>query len=463
MFPAIPRTAHLLPLALLAALLLACTREVSTPVATVSPTATVTAPTTTQNHQLPAVPSPAPTPRPDEAVLTIEPGAPTPAVLPPGGPTLPDTIPVLRPNDLPRTVEALSAFRGDVVGWFSEPRDPSGSETRNIAAPPRSPVTAPPTGPDQVLLFDTRTSTVRDLGIGWSPSFSPGGSLLAWTTEPTPGRGGQLVVFNAANGQERRLGEARSVRWVDANTIAVYVGRNDRAYYDVRSGGRGPGWPSEPPARVAVIERAGYRLETRLDGDWYRIPGYPFFYRTARVTRMADGASFTFEAYQALLTEQGEVVIATMPLPDPAFPRKGGYIGEFTSNIFTVDFQTRQAAFVGTARLDDPDLPLAATATHIVWSDRACSTRPTIWMYDRRSRTTIEVVGDIEPSFRFTPSGALAVGSFGAKALIDPDTLTYLVQVPFGRRDVAWSSDYRFAAVGGQLGHGGLCLSYVGP
>ncbi len=201
-------------------------------------------------------------------------------------------------------------------------------------------------------------------------------------------------------------------------------------------------------------------MEIRWDGDYERTNDYPLHYKTVRVTRLADGATLIFEALQALLTDDGEIVLATMPVPDAAVPGRGGHMGEFTTNIFAVDFASRAATFLATARIDDPGLPLAASATHVAWRDRDCHPQAQTWVYDRRTGIQTQVLGTLDWVIQFTPANQLALGQFGAKALLDPESLAYTLVLPFEGGDVQWSRDYRYAVVWGQGAHGGYCLSY---
>ncbi len=56
-----------------------------------------------------------------------------------------------------------------------------------------------------------------------------------------------------------------------------------------------------------------------------------------------------------------------------------------------------------------------------------------------------------------TPDGRIGDGPFGASFLVDLATLEYTVVLSRNAGDITWSSDYRYAAVGFQFGHGGPC------
>ena len=317
--------ALLLAAALAASTLLACTGEEPKPAATETPTAATTTPPLGTRA---AVPSTTPTPtatseRPDGR------SSPVPGVtsVPDMAPSTSSPIPSLRPGGVPLTVQALSALRGDIVGWFSEPRSPTRIEQRPIEPRPMSSLPAMPVTPYSVVLYDTRAGTARDLGGASTPAFSPNGRLLAWASAPRPQDVGELVILNLATGEERRLGRARSVRRVDDRTVLVYEQENDRAQYDVVTGQRRTGWPEEQPRLLQRYERGGYRIETRWDGDRERIPDYPWHYKTVPATWISDEATLTLESLEALLTPDGELIVATMPVPDPAVPRPRGVPG----------------------------------------------------------------------------------------------------------------------------------------
>ncbi|MGE3857527.1 MAG: hypothetical protein AB7G21_11295 [Dehalococcoidia bacterium] len=433
MFPALPRTARLLPLALLATLLLACTREPAIPKSPASATPTEESVESLRARiRANALPNSAPSP--------------TPA---------PWSEPALRPPALPNTVEALSARRGDVIGWFSEPRIPANPQTRLLRWDPASAFTPPPSKGD-VRIYDLEAGIDRNLGIGFGPTFSPGKPLLVWTT--TLEWPGEVLLYDPAVDQTRRLGPGRAARWVGPDHVRVTEQGNGEVVYQVRAS-----QPLREPPREwgapDVIERAGVRLESwRRDGSTAL---YPFDYETVRTTRLADARVFVFEAMKVILTGTGEIVLATMPVPDANVPgRADGYRGEFTSNLFLVNPATGEATFLATARLDSSPFPLVADARFVIWRDRACHPNATTWLYDRRTSSLNELTLSGWP-IEFTPSGLLAAGTFGPTHLIDLETLTIIAWIP---GEPHWSDDYRYAAVGGQYGaHGAWCESYVGP
>ena len=384
---------------------------------------------------------PAPTP-----TLTGTPGAPSAST----------------PRPTPASTPEAPPLRGDIPGWFTDPRPAGVLQSRTLGPRPASPFAARTRGSVEVVLYDTRTMTERVLGIGGYADFSPDGTRLAWVTGAEPHRWTELRVLDLSSGDQRGLGKARSLRWVDDDAIVVHEVENIMAVVDVTTGAHRPadGVNLNPVARSA--EEAGYRLERVTVHE-----PYPFWRSTYRVTTLASGVTFEFDAYRAVLAPDGTVFLATVSEPATRKrPTEGPDVGVMTSNIFAVDPRTRQATFVATAEPSFPNWPFDASARHVIWQDRACDPQPSTRLYDRRAGVLAEVEGAsvAEPTFttvfwpaKFTPAGAIASGVFGAKTLLDPDTLGYLVVLPEGFADVSWSRDYRYAAVSTQLGHGGLC------
>ena len=110
--------------------------------------------------------------------------------------------------------------------------------------------------------------------------------------------------------------------------------------------------------------------------------------------------------------------------------------------------------------------PFAANEDFIVRTDDHCNfdspgqTR----VYDRRAGTITELDDRLWVSF--TSDGLIASGTFGAKALIDPETFEYTFVLPAlapgsegqsSGPDVSWSPDDVYVSRGFAGGHGGLC------
>ena len=392
--------------------------------------------------------SPAPTPT--ASVTTVAETTPTAATstgTPGSTPTRPPLVAT------PSATPEPPLLRGDITGWFTDPRPATNVLTRTLGARPASPFAAYDRQSAQVVLYDVQTMTERPLGLGGYANFSPDGTRLAWVTGDERRLWTDLRLLELRTGDQRSLGRARSLRWVDDDTIVVHEVGNEMALIDVATGVHRPaGGVNLNPVERAV-EQAGYRLERVAKHE-----PYPYWRSTYRVTHLASGTAFTFDAYRAVLAPDGAMVMATVSEPATRKrPIEGPDVGVMMSNIFAVDPATRQATFIATAQPSYPNWPFAASATHVIWQDDACGEQRTPRLHDRRTGTLAEVRGPLEWPAVFTPAGAIASGTFGAKALIDAETLQYLVVLPGGFSDVRWSPDYRHAVVSEQLGHGGLC------
>jgi hypothetical protein len=131
------------------------------------------------------------------------------------------------------------------------------------------------------------------------------------------------------------------------------------------------------------------------------------------------------------------------------------------SNIFEVDPQTGDATFIASFSTSMPNSPFAASERYIVWTENYCNINPShesdgrTRIYDRTTGILTELDAGLFVT-DITPNGELADGTFGADALIDIESLTYTAKFP--TNDRVWSPDYRYAAVGQTVGHGGLCF-----
>ena len=161
-----------------------------------------------------------------------------------------------------------------------------------------------------------------------------------------------------------------------------------------------------------------------------------------------------------MLAPDGALFIATEPYD--LQPQDGIIRGQWgTSNVFEVNPQTGVASLIASVRASVANFPVAANTRYVAWTEDYCNVTGTpplsngrTRIYDRRTKTLTE----FDQGFfvaGLTPDDQLAVGSFGADALIDIETLRYTVVFP--ERDRMWSDSYRYAAVGITGGHGGNC------
>jgi hypothetical protein len=304
-----------------------------------------------------------------------------------------------------------------------------------------------------VILYDIETLAERQLGEGGFPRFSPDNSLFAWIafTNPPSVMEGTLHVLNLATGEERIIGPARTLRWLDETRVIVHVRGNEMAIVDVLVGEYGdPGSLNLNPPLLSEVDD-GLRLE---DISPERTGG-PSWRNQYRITFL-DGsrASLEFEAYRARLSPDGKVVFAVAP-PSAMTDVPWGTAVE--GNIYLADPRTLDAEYVATALLSYGNWPLDVSQRHIYWSNDFCRVagKASVQIYDRDTETITEL--DDPFWAEFTPDGDLAVGAFGADRILDVGRLEYTVALPWDFNDVFWSPDYRYAATGYTGGHGGLC------
>ena len=190
-----------------------------------------------------------------------------------------------------------------------------------------------------------------------------------------------------------------------------------------------------------IVTAEGYLIRQVERGT----PPYPFLRNAFEVVDPADGrVLLTFEAYMAKPAGPGEIVVATTPENE-------------STNIFIVSLATGQATFIATSWYTAPNWPLAANRDLVVWTEDYCGAPPgRTRVFDRRTDTLTEL--DRTDWVELTPGGLIGDSrhGFGARALIDPRTWSYVITLPDGT-DVVWSPDYRYASRGLILGHGRLC------
>ena len=355
----------------------------------------------------------------------------------------------LSPDKRPRLPASLGAA---ITGWSAVPRPVSAYVSRALGPAPTFPFSLRLQGSDEVVLYDMITRSERPMGSGFMPRFSPSGMWLAWAGGPLVDRPPfgrewtELRVLDLESGAVRSLGSARFIAgWIDDDHVGVIepgTGQNSiRAMVDVRTGTRVTGSTVPADPQTASADAAGFRLESE-----------PRWAATYRVTELATGVSFLFDAPGgATLSPDGKVIAATSTatLPDSSeIDRSAPW------NIYVIDPRSRVATFVATTELGSPP---SASQTHIMWQASVCSRDHALYLFERASGSLVRISGVIGTA-RFTPAGTIGVGGFQPTEFFDPATFARLVQFPVGFIGLQWSPDYRWAAVGAEGGRDSGCV-----
>ncbi len=335
-------------------------------------------------------------------------------------------------------------------GVSTDPRPRSvPNEQRSIGSAPPSPFNQRDADSREVVLYDTQTFNEKALGEGGYTRFSPGGTWLGWIafTNPPSVMEGELHVIDLASGDERTIGTARSLRWLDDERVIAHVRGNEMAVIDVVTGAYSdPGslnLNSDPFAEQA----SGVRLEDMTP----EVTGAPPWRRQYRIT-VPDGTQLDFEAYRARLAPDGMVAFAVVPEDAETDLAWGTPI---PGNIYLADPHSLEAEYVGTGLLSYGSWPLDVSEQFVFWTDDSCGlAEGGSRFYDRASGAVTAV--DVRLYGEFTLAGLLAVEEFGADYLLDPVAMEYDLALRTGR-NVFWSPDYRYAAAGTVPGQGGRC------
>ena len=321
-----------------------------------------------------------------------------------------------------------------VTDLFTDPRPREPDERRELPSPRESSFGV--WDGVSTLLYDTQTGEALNLGEGELGRFSLDGRWMAWTGGPPGGIEQQEVwAIELATLERRSYGAGRFLRFVDED-LALVRTSSQLIRLDLASGAREP-IDSAPTRRTITPD--GYELQ-RIEPNVYVL-----------TDPRTEETLLEFEAYKAVPAGPGELAVATVPLDD-------------WMNIFLVDIAAKRAMFVETVKLTvHGNWPFAATEDLVIWTEDYCnfSADEGTRIYERESGRLIELNESLWVTL--TPGGLIASGSFGAKELIEPETLERIVVVPQKdpqaptATDVAWSPDYRYFSQGYAGGHGGLC------
>jgi len=391
--------------------------------------------------------TPTPTPTTTSTTAATTTSTPEPTTTSTGEPGTPTATATADPEVEPRQVTGLDAPLGDLPEVEAQPL-------------PEMPASSfSPWDGRSVMLYDVVEMAERNLGPGQFASFSPDGSRLAWVAGE-PGLGEEAFVLELPDGEPRSLGPARTTRWLSNDEVVVHPpqppGQNRREIVDITTGERREDEEtvSEDAPRSEVI--GSYRFERTPASE------YPLWRYAYRVTDLRSAAvpPLAFEATAAALTSGGRLFVLAPP-PEPSGPpaNMGPHMEWGLANLFEVDVETGEVTLIATTVATAPNTPLAASSRYVAWADNFCGL-PDAGL----SRTLIHdlaterlVAFDRGAWVTLTERDELGIGEFGPRALLDLDTLEYSVVIDPNGFDIAWSSDYRYAARGFAGGHGGLC------
>ena len=294
------------------------------------------------------------------------------------------------------------------------------------------------------VLYDRVTGEELNLGQGDLGQFSPAGMWMGWTAGPPYDfNQKEAWVIELSTLDRQSLGPGSLIRFISDDEVVVQVATGGQGAFeivDLLTGERRASDSQQPQERLNLVDGLAF-FSTALD----QVNG----------VENADGqVLLKFDAFRATFAGPGEIVVATIP--------EGSNM-----NIFAIDIESGAATFIASSPITRiANHPLAANEDFVIWTDDYCRfpdpgrTR----VFDRGASTITELDQALWVSL--TPDGLIASGTFGAKALLDPETFAYVFVVPdliadFGGEssgpDVSWSRDYRYVSRGFAGGHGGLC------
>lgn len=361
-----------------------------------------------------------------------------------GGTTAPS--PTIPPRASASAPTATPGAPRAVIGLFTDPRETHVDEYRSLGPKPS---TFPPWDGESTMLYDTKTNTETNLGLGSVGEFSPDSRRMVWIANARPPfNDGDVMLIDIPTGQKRSLGPGPYAKFIDNDHVAISQA-NASISVDLRTGEHGaPPTPLPAPYFPDITTPDGYVLHRVLRS------APPFLKNSWYLSDASGKPVLQFEAYLAMPAGRGTLAVETVPeltgTPDIG-GRQGG-----TANIFLVDIASGRATFVATSGGTQPYWQVDANDGYIVWPEDYCGggeghTR----LYDRRTGKISQFGAASNP--RFTPGGLLLVGTYYGVESIDPETLTYRTAIP-SRGDTSWSPDYRYASIGLFSPHGGECM-----
>lgn len=400
-------------LALAVGLLAACGDDNEGPSTPATEAPSPTAPAATEK---PASPSPAPT-----GTTAATPSRPTPTATPAAERTV--TITTEQRTSAPKTA------------------------TRALPPLPASPFSE--WDGTSTVIYDIQSGKELNLGPGTQrASFSPDSTKATWTVGTGFASGTEAFVIDLATGTRRSLGPARTAQFIDNRTVLAFLPGppNDRVLIDIETGDRKPTTSGLEDFSVRFRVRDGFELVLGSNRTVDTALGPVYVFRSI-VKDLSGKSVLAIEAAQISHAGGGKLWAAAPPSADGM------------SDVYLVDIATGQATYVVTALAGRDNWPLSAAGDLLLWTSNYCrltGDRPSPTLFDRATGTATALTNAPDSWALFTSHGLIAFGPFGAKALFDPQTWTYVAVLPKGG-DVTWSSDYRYASHGPVGGHGGYC------
>jgi hypothetical protein len=383
-----------------------------------------------------------------------------------------------------------------ITGLFSDAKAP---KVKSVSLPPKPAPTFQPHDRTSLVVYDVLSGKETNLGPGTVTSPAFGENKMVFVAE------NEAWLVDLGTYARTSLGRANAAFFLDKDRIIIIEFQSRNAIYDIRTGTRtqasasvaafsdslvtdqetgnlgGPlrrrGIPGGYVLHLATDVEKAFRLsclslpqpESGLCGarllEEYMVEGKDgqLLYQFRALYAAPAGPHQIVLATSPRCDDGGkqvwcEEVLAKMEMQDPSGPIK---YAKGTTNIFLVDLGTGKARFIATARYDPSTRirpftwPLTADADYVAWTESYCGQpRGKTRVWERRSGTIRELDGSYWVRLW---ADRLGIGEFGAKALLDRQSLDYKAVLPENTGDVLWSGDYRYAVAGAPLGHGGLC------
>jgi hypothetical protein len=342
----------------------------------------------------------------------------------------------------------------------------------------------PPWHGDNAVIYDTASGSIFDLGPGEGVGFSPDSRYATFVAGDRLAAGtsylvGEVRILTLATGLQRVVGRGVGATFADNQRVALQLPRTplENAKWELfdidtlqRSADQTtPGQaPNERPTSTGHILRSEPVAGSDLPRGGHGATHYQVLDPATR------NVLLDFEAFKVADAGPRELVVARALSGFPTEPFQPVHV-----QVYRLDVATGEAKWAGQAAASTPNWNLSGTDEYLLWTNNFCTegeARPEVLLIPRDSLVygyagrlpgeRLEPGGD-EAWMFFTPSGLIAQGTFGATALIDPDTRKHVAVLPpvqlaeqfkdRGPVQPTWSPDYRYAAYWQGGGHGGMC------